>query len=59
MGVLSAHVAHNLDVKRLNYQPKESCKADGVYPRKKQLFLGVLAGKMANNLLPPCTFSTT
>ena len=60
MKVFSAHVAHDLDAKRLNYQPKEWCKADGVYPRKKkQYFLSVLVAQMAYNQLPRCTFSTT
>ena len=35
MGMFSAHVAHNLDAKKLNHQPKGSFKADGVYPNKK------------------------
>ena len=36
MGVFSAHVAHNLDGKQLNYQQKNGARQIGVYPSKER-----------------------
>ena len=58
MGVFSEQISHDLDAKQLNYPPKEWCKAAGVYESQKHHFPSVLTVKMANNQLPPGTFTT-
>ena len=58
MGVFSAHVTHNLDAKTIENQPKEWCKADGIYPSKKTHSKG-FGSQIGEQSVATCTFSTT
>ena len=55
MGVVSAHATQDLDTKTVDLSAKRR-----VQGRWRLIhFLSVLVAEMANNQLPPCTFSAT